>query len=113
MRKLAAVVALLVLVAGTPASARGLNNLMAGVTGVVTFWADPVWSAVDPPESFDDMVGAPVTPHVLGFAQGTLLMAYRATMGVLDIALFPFWVFPTLSPAPRFNLAEYGEVEYE
>jgi len=113
MRKLAAMIALVALVVGSPASAKGLNNLQAGVTGLLTFWADPVWSAVDPPESFDDMFGAPVTPHVVGFFQGTLLMVYRVTMGAFDVAMFPLWVFPTLSPEPRFDFAEDSQVEYE
>ena len=59
------------------------------------------------------MVGSPVTPHVVGFGQGTLMMVYRATMGVLDIVLSPFWVFPTLSPEARYDFFNNYEVEYE
>jgi hypothetical protein len=112
-RGVAAAAVLLVLTASTTASAKGINNLMAGINGLVTFPTDPVWSAVHPPEAFDGMFGSPVTPHVLGFAQGTLLMVYRAATGALDIAFFPFWVFPTLSPEVRYDFFNNYEVEYE
>ena len=114
MRKLvAATAALLVLTAGSSANAEGVNNLLAGINGLVTFPADPVMATVEPPEEFDDLWGAPVTSHTAGFFQGTFLMLYRATMGVLDIAFFPFWVFPTLSPEARFDLFPGYEIEYE
>jgi len=112
-RGVAATLAVFILTAGTSASARGMNNLMAGINSLVTFPTDPVWSAVDPPDSFDGMVGSPVMPHAVGFLQGTMLMVYRATMGVMDIALFPFWVFPTLSPEARYDFFNNYEVEYE
>ena len=70
-------------------------------------------AAVDPPEEFEDMWGAPVTSHTLGFFQGTFLMVYRATMGLVDIAFAPFWVFPTLSPEARYEIIPGYEIEYE
>jgi hypothetical protein len=114
MRKLvAAAAALFVLTAGASANAEGVNNLLAGFNGLLTFPADPVMATVDPPEDFDDLWGAPVTPHAAGLVQGTLLMIYRATMGVLDIAFFPLWVFPTLSPEARYEIIPGYEIEYE
>lgn len=100
------------LIAGT-ASAKGVNNLMAGINGVVTSWTDPVWSVVDPPEWLAQVSPDPVTPHILGLVQGPLMMAYRTTTGILDIALFPFWVFPTFSPEARYDFFNEYEVEYE
>ena len=114
MRKLVAAAAVLfVLTAGSSANAEGVNNLLAGINGLVTFPVDPVKSSIEPPEEFDDFWGAPVTPHALGFFQGTFLMLYRATMGALDIAFFPFWVFPTLSPEARYEIIPGYEIEYE
>jgi hypothetical protein len=34
-------------------------------------------------------------------------------MGVFDIALFPFMVFPTLSPEARYDVIPEYEIEYE
>jgi len=114
MRRLMAVVTAfaVLLITGT-ASAKGVNNLMAGINGVVTAWSDPVWSAVDPPEWLAAVSPDPVTPHIFGLAQGTLMMGYRATTGILDIVLFPFWVFPTFSPEARYDFFNEYEVEYE
>jgi len=115
MRRLVATaVALLVLLTAASASAEGVNNLIAGINGLLTFPMDPVWSSIDPPDATKGMFGEPVTPHVIGLGHGTLMMAYRATMGVLDIALFPFWVFPTLSPEARYEVFSTSyEIEYE
>ncbi len=114
MRRLAAAAAaLFVLTVGVSAKAEGVNNLMAGITGLVTFPADPVLSFIEPPEAMEDMIGAPELPHFLGFFQGVLLGGYRALTGTLDIVLFPFWVFPTLSPEARLSITPGYEVEYE
>jgi hypothetical protein len=114
MRRLAAAAAaLFVLTAGVSAKAEGVNNLMAGINGLVTFPADPVMSFIEPPEEMEDMIGAPALPHFVGFFQGVLLSGYRAMMGAFDIVLFPFWVFPTLSPEARINIYPNYEVEYE
>jgi hypothetical protein len=114
-RQLAAVAALLVLTSGATAHAEGLNNLAAGFNGLLTFPFDPAIFAAEPPEAFEEMAGAPYTSGLLGFFAGILMMPYRATMGALDVALFPFWVFPTLSPEAKINLFEKTdyEVEYE
>ena len=89
------------------------NNALAGFNGLATFLADPVMSAVEPPEEFEDLWGTPVTSHTLGFFQGTFLMVYRLTMGLADIAFAPFWVFPTLSPEARYEIIPGYEIEYE
>jgi len=123
MRRLVAATAILVVL--TAAASAGaddseplelptaVNNLLAGLNGIATFPADPVMSAVDPPEEFEDLWGAPVTSHTAGFFQGTFLMLYRATMGLADIAFAPFWVFPTLSPEGRYEIIPGYEIEYE
>ncbi len=114
MRKLAAAAAaLFVLTAGASANAEGVNNLLAGINGLVTFPVDPVMSSVYPPEEFDELWGAPITSHMAGLFQGTLLMLFRATTGAVDIAFFPFWVFPTLSPEARYEIIPGYEIEYE
>ncbi len=126
MRRLVAATAILfVLTATASASAEppepreplelptAVNNVLAGLNGLATFLADPVMSAVDPPEEFEDLWGAPVTSHAVGFFQGTFLMIYRATTGVADIAFAPFWVFPTLSPEGRYEIIPGYEIEYD
>jgi hypothetical protein len=114
-RLVATISALLVLTSGVAAQAEGLNNLAAGFNGLLTFPFDPVIFAAEPPEAFEGMAGEPVTSGILGFFAGVLMIPYRVTMGALDIALFPFWVFPTLSPEAKINLFEKTgyEVEYE
>jgi hypothetical protein len=114
MHKLtAAAAALFILTVGASAHAEGVNNLLAGINGLAVFAIDPGRLAYEPPEEFDDMWGAPATSHVVGFFAGTALMGYRAAMGVLDIALFPFWVFPTLSPESEIQIFGDYEIEYE
>ena len=46
----------------------------------------------------------------LGIFTGPTLAIYRFTMGVTDIALSPFWVFPVMSPEARWN---WFGVEYD
>jgi hypothetical protein len=126
MRRLVAATAILfVLTAAASANAEApepdeplelptaLNNVLAGFNALATFPADPVMSAIDPPEEFEDLPGAPVTSHTVGFFQGTFLMVYRLTMGLADIAFAPFWVFPTLSPEARYEIIPGYEIEYE
>jgi hypothetical protein len=90
-----------------------VNNLLAGLNGIITAPADPFAYAIAPAEEFDDMWGAPTTRHTVGFFQGVMMMPYRLVMGALDIAFFPFWVFPTLSPEARFEIIPGYEIEYE
>jgi len=123
MRTLVVVTAILVVLTAAASAAdddseplelpTAVNNVLAGLNGLATSPADPVMSAVDPPDEFEDMWGAPVTSHTVGFFQGTFLMIYRATMGLADIAFSPFWVFPTLSPEGRYEIIPGYEIEYE
>ena len=130
MRKLAAAAAtLLVLTAAVAANAEpppepepepeplelptALNNVLAGINGLLTAPADPLMSFVDPPSEFGRIWGAPETPHFLGFFQGVVVMPYRIVMGALDIAFAPFWVFPTLSPEARYEIIPGYEIEFE
>jgi hypothetical protein len=105
--------ALLVLTSAASAQAEGLNNLAAGANGLLTAPVDPMLFALEPPEVLEDMWGAPVTTHTFGFLTGVVMLPYRAVMGALDIVLFPFWVFPTLSPEPKFDLYQNMEFEVE
>lgn len=126
MRRLAAVAATLLVLTATPAARAdseseseplelptALNNVLAGFNGLLTAPADPVASAIAPPEDFEDLWGAPVTSHTLGFFQGVVMLPYRAVMGALDIAFAPFWVFPTLSPEARVDLVPGYDIQYE
>ena len=90
--------------AATPAQARGLEGFLAGLNGVITAPADPVSHVIQPLEDFVEVPGYPFTGRVLGLVSGTLLAAYRTTAGLLDIALTPLWVVPTLSPEARFEI---------
>jgi len=107
--------AMLILTGGAAARAEGLNNLAAGFNGLLTAPFDPAIYAAEPPEAFEGMWGEPVTSGILGFFTGIVMVPYRVTMGALDIALFPFWVFPTLSPEAKIPIFEKTgyEVEYE
>lgn len=91
------------------ARAEGVNNLLAGVNGLVTAPADPVMAAISPPEDFEDYPA--VVRYPLGFLTGTLQMVHRTVMGAFDVLFFPFWVFPTLSPEARYEIMP-GEIEY-
>ena len=108
---LVAVTALAVLSVGAPAGAAGMNSLKSGVNSILTFPADPVMLVVTPPEALEDMPGFPVTGRIVGLFGGTLLGAYRLTAGVYDLAFLPFWVLPTFSPIPRFEVIP--GIEYE
>jgi hypothetical protein len=112
MRRLAVFAAVLSMLAVTsPAHAEGWNNLKAGVNGILTFPADPVALTITPPEKLEDMPGYPVTGRVVGLVAGTLLGGFRLLAGVYDVGTFPFWVLPTFSPEPRFELIPGIEME--
>jgi len=80
------------------------NRASMGANSLLTFLADPVMSTVKPRAEFDKLPATPVSPYVVGLLQGTLLGAYRATMGTLDLAFS--WLTPMrmLSPEPRYNI---------
>jgi hypothetical protein len=104
------VLATLVCGAGT-ARATGLNNFLAGINGLITAPAEPIMQAVQPPETLRELPGGAVVSHPVGLVSGTLMCVYQAMMGALDVALTPFWVMPTLSPEPRWQIVP--GVEYE
>lgn len=85
-------------------SANVANRFLMGLDSLLTFPADPVMSTVQPRSEFDDLPGAVVTRYPVGFCQGALLSAYRATMGAIDLSFA--WLTPLvmLSPAPRYML---------
>lgn len=112
MRRFAAPLALLLAMSvASPAAARGYSNFLSGFNAILTAPADPVMTVVEPPETLTRLPGGQVTGRVVGVFSGTLQMAYRATMGVLDIAFAPFWIFPHLAPQPRYKLIPGWEWE--
>ncbi len=88
------------------------NRLLIGLNSVITFPADPVMSAIEPDEEFDELPLAVVTKWPVGFFQGSMLMIYRAYTGVLDLTFAPITPVTMLSPEPRYLLfpdAEHDE----
>jgi hypothetical protein len=80
------------------------NTFLAGVNGVITWPADPVMLTVNPTEEMSSLPGGVVTGRLVGFGAGTLLGAYRLTMGALDMVLAPLSFFPMFSPEPRYQV---------
>lgn len=112
MRRLvASMLCVALLVVASPARAEGWNNLLAGINGLIAAPLDPVLMFVDPPENMEELPGVPVTNRIVGLGAGVLMMVYRVGVAVLDIVLFPFWVFETFSPEPPFPAIP--NVEYE
>ena len=94
-----------------PAEANGWNNLRAGTQGIIQSPVDVLWYVFVPPEDWvDELPGGSVTARIFGLPAGTALGVYRILMGATDIALFPLWVFPAMSPEARWN---WFGVEYE
>jgi hypothetical protein len=92
-----------VLLAAAPAAhAAGWNGFWVGLNGVLTAPADPVLGFADPPASFQELPMQEVSGRILGLVQGSLLGAYRAASGLVDIVATSLWVVPTISPPPRF-----------
>jgi hypothetical protein len=88
------------------------NRFLIGLNSLITFPADPVMSTVEPAEEFDDLPLASATKYPVGFLQGTLLMAFRASTGLLDVAFAPLTPMTMLSPEPRYMVfpnAEHDE----
>jgi len=86
------------------------QQFLTGLNGILTWPADPVMAAVDPPKAFDKANSYERRP--LGFASGLLLMLYRGFTGTLDMALAP-GPLPVLSPVPRYHLVPGFEHEDE
>jgi len=100
---------------GLPGAVRaeGCNGFLAGVNGILTSPADIVYEAVVPPDMFEELPGAPVSTHFLGFVSGIFSTVNRIGWGTVDIVLTPFWVVPTLSPKPVIEIVPFYEIEYE
>jgi hypothetical protein len=113
MKRAIVAAAALWLMGATPGAAHGagLDGLLTGVNGLLTFPADPICDAISPPEDFEEFPGKAVLGYPLGFAYGTGLAAYRVTTGLIDILLTPLWVVPELSPPPRFDVIPGYELE--
>jgi hypothetical protein len=112
MRRAAVCLSILIMLSfAGQARAEGLNNLYAGINSLVSFYADPFVMVVIPPDEFEELPAHKVTGRILAIPAGTLLSAYRVMMAAFDIAFTPFWVFPTMSPEPRWETIE--GVEYE
>jgi hypothetical protein len=94
------------------APADGLQNLKAGTTSVIEAPADVVWHVISPPDDFvEELPAGQVTGRMVGVFSGPLLAIYRLGMGVTDLLFAPIWVFPVMSPEPRWELFE--GVEYQ
>ena len=88
------------------------NRFLIGINSLITFPADPVMSTVEPDSEFDELPLAVVTKWPVGFVQGSMLMFYRASTGLLDFTFAVFTPMAMLSPEPRYLLfpdAEHDE----
>jgi hypothetical protein len=113
MKRAIVAAAALWLVTSTPGSAHsaGLDGLLMGLNGLLTFPADPIMETIFPPEDFEEFPGNEVLGYPLGFVYGTGLGAYRATTGLIDILLTPLWIVPELSATPRFDVIPFYDLE--
>jgi hypothetical protein len=113
MKRAILAAAALCIVAATPGSARsaGVDGLLMGINGVLTFPADPIVDMIFPPEDLEEVPGHAVVGYPLGLVYGTGLGLYRLTSGVIDILLTPLWVVPELSATPRFDVIPFYELE--
>ncbi len=78
------------------------GHFLTGFNGLVTSPADPVMSVVTPPEEYAKLPAGAVTGRFFGMIQGSLMMAYRSSMGLLDMVLSPIPIV-ILSPEPRYQ----------
>ena len=88
------------------------NRFLIGINSLITFPADPVMSTVEPDSEFDELPLAVVSKWPVGFVQGSMLMFYRASTGLLDFTFAVFTPMAMLSPEPRYLLfpnAEHDE----
>lgn len=110
---LAALAALLTSASNASAAPHGkiYQNLIGAANNLITAPAEPFMQIWEPPYDFEDMPGAPVTSHFMGFFSGTAMMVFRLTGAVYDVVVSPFWIFPVLSPEPRWELIPGAEYE--
>jgi hypothetical protein len=112
-RTVVGLIVALILGSAAPARSAGIEGLWLGVNGLLTFVADPVVETIFPPEDFEDFPGNEVFRYPFGFLSGTILGTYRAISGVLDVALTPLWIVPSLSPEPRYDVIPFYDFEEE
>ncbi len=108
MRRLLALAALAALLS-VPAAAQAAKgkiyqNLIGAANNLITFPAEPIMHIIEPPNDFEEMPGAVVTSRFMGLFSGTAMMIYRVTGAVYDIVVAPFYIFPVLSPEPRWEI---------
>ena len=89
-----------------------LNNLAAGINGVLMGIVDPVMYVIIPSEEFEDLPNAAVTGRLLGVPCGIVIGFARVLLGVSDLLVAPFYIFPTMSPAPRWEIIKGVEYDY-
>jgi hypothetical protein len=110
-----AAVAGLLTSAGTAGAAGGgkiYQNWIGALNNLIEAPTEPIMQVIEPPGDFDeDMPGYPVTPRIFGFFSGTAMAIYRITGAAYDIVVSPFWIFPVLSPEPRWELIPGAEYE--
>lgn len=114
MRAIVALVGISLWLAG-PAQAvepQPLNNLFAGINGLLTAPTDLVMYMVIPSEEFEDLPNAKVTGRLLGLPTGIVIGVTRALLGASDLLVAPFFIFPTMSPAPRWEIIPNVEYDY-
>ena len=87
------------------------NRYLIGLNSLITFPADPVMSTAEPDSEFDNLPLAVVTKYPVGFLQGTLLGAFRASAGLLDLVFAPLTPFKELSPEPRYLV--FADAQHE
>jgi hypothetical protein len=97
--------------AAPAAQARGVDGLLRGLNGIVTAPADIVSHVVDPPEDYDEIPAPEFSGRVLGVFSGSILGAYRALTGAIDVALTPLVIIPNLSPEPRYDIVPFYDLE--
>ena len=97
--------------AAAPPGGKIYQNLIAATNGLLTAHMDPIMQVVYPPDDFEYVWGYPVTARALGLVSGTAMMVYRLTGAVYDIVVAPFWIFPVLSPEPRFEIIPGADYE--
>lgn len=88
------------------------NRYLMGVTSLATFLGDPPMETAFPKKDWEELPLSVVTSRLVGFGQGTLLSAYRAGMGTLDLLFAPVTPMKMLSPEPRWNLFDIEHDEY-
>ncbi len=97
--------------AAAPPGGKIYQNLIGAANGLINAPAEPIMQVIYPPDDFEYVWGYQVTARTLGFFSGTAMMIYRLTGAVYDVVVAPFWIFPVLSPEPRWEIIPGAEYE--